>query len=228
MRENTGRQTVTQINFVGSDYSEREWTPAEAETMQWMIGAYASDHREVGQVFEYEEAGLHVTALTVNGRLFAVWAVTEDDVVRYHTAARTGRTLRIRYVKPDGSVSRREIEVTSVSLSKAGHTTVRAHDRKADDGRTFRADRITHTTLHRATAPSRPSKAALAAAFQAHVAPAAVTIPAPRKEQETIQSVTDVYLTTPGTAAALEAPEAVQDQIAERYALGHAYAFITI
>lgn len=231
MRENTGRQIITQINFVGSDYAEREWTPAEAETMQGTIGAYARDHRnEVygGEVFEYEEAGLHVTALAVNGHLFAVWAIEDADIARLHTAARTSRRLSIRYVKPTGEVSRRSLSVGTVKLTKAGHVTVRATDLKIDEDRSFRADRITHTTLHRSTAPAvaSPSKAALAADFAARRPAAKAVIPAQRTE--TVQVITDIYSTEPGTAAALEAPEEIQGLIAERYALGHAYAFVTV
>jgi hypothetical protein len=229
MRENTGRQTVTAVNFVDNAHAETQWTPAEADTMQWVIDAYADQARANAEdpeyiaewgapfVWEYEEAGLYVTVLGHDGQVDSVWAVTDDDVVRLHTAARTGRRLSIRYVKEGGQVSRRSLSVSSVRLTKAGHITVRATDLKIDEGRSFRADRITHTTLHRATAtPAAPSKRALAAAF----------VPAARPA-DLFESVSDVYLTTPGTAAALEAPEAVQDRIAERYALGHQFAFIT-
>lgn len=239
MRENTGRQTVTTINFADGRAAVTEWTRAEADTMQWVIDAYADQHRAnlrdveylreygVAEVFEYDLPGLYVTALMVDGEVMTAFAVEDDDITRLHTAARTGRTLRIRYVKPDGSVSRRETVVQSVKLTKAGHVVVRAEDRKADDMRTFRADRITHTTLHRATAPVRPSKAALAAEFRATATPARpVVIPAQRTE--TVQVITDIYSTEPGTAAALEAPEEIQGLIAERYALGHAYAFVTV
>lgn len=38
----------------------------------------------------------------------------------------------------------------------------------------------------------------------------------------------DVYDTTPGTAVALEAPEEIQDRLAEAYASGERYAFVTV
>lgn len=261
MRENTGRQTVTTINFADGRAAVTEWTKAEADTMQWVIDAYADQHRAnlrdveylreygVAEVFEYDLPGLYVTALMVDGEVMTAFAVEDDDITRLHTAARTGRTLRIRYVKPDGSVSRRETVVQSVKLTKAGHVVVRAEDRKADDMRTFRADRITHTTLHRATAPATPSKAALAAEFRATATPARPVVrstgydesrnsvwnqldpasPArPQTAERTVSVVTDIYSTTPGTAAALEAPEDVQDRIAERYALGYQYAYVTV
>lgn len=248
MRENTGRQIVTTANFTdvpvyGLGVASHDWTAREIADTLWVIDAYADQHRasaydtehvlEFGypQVFEYEEAGLRVVVLLHDGQVDTVFSVEDADTARYHTAARTGRTMKIRYVKPTegaAEVSIREIEVTSVRLTKAGHVNVRAHDRRKDDGRTFRADRITHSTLHRVSAPSRPSKAALAAAFQARTPSATVTIPAPRTEQETVEIITDIYSTEPGYAASLEAPEAVQDLIAERYALGHAYAFVTV
>lgn len=244
MRENTGRQTVTTINFTGRYSASTEWTQAEVETMQGFIDDYADAHREnaldpeyldeYGQAdtFEYEVAGLRVVALLVDGAVMTVWAIEDQDIARYHTAARTGRTMRIRYVKPDGAVSRREVEVTSVSLTKAGHIVVRAHDRRKDEGRTFRADRITHTTLHRATAPIRPTKRALAAAFQAS-RPAvtetpAVSVPAPRTSPETVSYERGVYSTAPGTAAALEAPEEIQDRLAAAYAEDREYLFVTV
>lgn len=248
MRENTSRQIITTVNFAGGSAASHEWTPAEVETafvQDNVIRRYADMHRanrndldylvEYGypEVFEYELAGLKVVALATGGSVDTVFSIEDADIARLHTAARTGRRMTIRYVKPSqlafgpAEVSRRSIVVASVRLTKAGHVIVRAADLKIGEDRSFRADRITHTTLHRSAAPASasPTKTALAADFAARRPAAKAVIPAQRAE--TIQVITDVYLTTPGTAAALEAPEAVQDKLAERYALGHVYAFIT-
>lgn len=301
MRENTGRLIITTVNFgdghYGNEYAATEWSQAEvteAYEQTNVIRVYADQHEQnrhdveyvedfgYPQVFEYQEAGLRVVALMHDGKVSTVFSVEDADTARLHTAARTGRRLSIRYVKPSGEVSRRSLSVTSVSLTKAGHVTVRATDLKIDEGRSFRADRITHTTLHRSvTGPAAPSKTALAAEFAVRPV-ATVTIPAPRPAAEEARTVrltrsgqtgrtipgtralsasgwsvkveldaddvtasgtvrvseddlepwivvvTDIYSTDPNSPAALEAPEAVQDQIAERYALGHLYAFITV
>jgi WYL domain len=235
MRENTGRRTVETTNLIDGYSATTRWEQSQTGQAEDIISDYSVVHlemdldvngyREDVQVWEYREAGLRVVALVRNGAVETVFMVSDDDVARYHTAARTGRTMKIRYVKPTESgteVSLREIEVTSVRLTKAGHVNVRAHDRRKDDGRTFRADRITHSTLHRASAPARPNKAALAAAFQAYTAPVTVTIPAPRKAVEE-SAAWYLYDTTPGSPAALEAPESVQDQLAEAFASGSRY-----
>jgi hypothetical protein len=236
------------------------------------------------QVFEYREAGLKVVALAHDGQVDTVFVIEDKDTARLHTAARTGRTMSMRYVKTDGSVSLRKIAVGSVKLTKGGFVTVRATDLKIGEDRTFRADRMTHTTLHRTVAAGQaaPSKTALAAAFVPARPAVSAVIPAPRPaadEARTVRltrsgqtgrivpgsrargasgwsvkvelddagvtasgtvrvsedeledwvvSTADVYRTTPGTAAALEAPEAVQDRLAEAFALGREYAFVTV
>lgn len=243
MRENTGNRIITTVNFADGSAASHQWTPAEVteafETYD-VITAYADAHRrnrhdldyltEYGypEVFTYELAGLKVVALVTDGKVDTVFTVEDADTARLHTAARTGRRMTIRYVKPTGEVSRRSIVVASVRLTKAGYVTVRATDLKIGEDRTFRADRITHTTLHRSAAPASasPSKAALAADFAVRRPAVKAVIPAQRTE--TVRVETDVYSTEPGTWAALEAPEAVQDQLAERYALGHEYAFVTV
>lgn len=250
MRENTGHRTITTVNFgdghYGNDFAVHEWTPAEVteafETHD-VIGAYAAQHEsnayqtdyvlEYGypQVFEYREAGLRVVALLHDGHVDTAFVIEDNDTARLHTAARTGRTMSIRYVKPSGEVGIRKIAVGSVKLTKGGFVTVRATDLKIGEDRTFRADRMTHTTLHRTVAAGQaaPSKTALAAAFAPARPAVTAKVPAPRPAaDETITVVTDVYSTQPGYAAILEAPEAVQDVVAERYALGHAYAFVTV
>jgi predicted DNA-binding transcriptional regulator YafY len=244
MRINTGRQIITTINFADG-VCETEWTPEEHQYAD-IIDSYADAHREnaqdpeylaeygLAEVFEYELAGLRVVALMIDGKAFTVWTVEDADIARYHTAVRTGRTMAIRYVKTDGSVSRREIRVGSVRRTKDGHTVVRALDVRKDEERSFRADRITHSTLHRATAPARPTKAALAAAFRATVPagpshpgwnlldPNSPAVPAPRPALEE-SAEWFLYDTTPGSATALEAPESVQDKLAEAFASGRRY-----
>lgn len=243
MRENTGSRIITTVNFADGQAASHQWTPAEVETafvQDDVIRRYADAHRanrhdldyltECGypEVFEYELAGLKVVALYTSGKVDTVFTVEDADVARLHTAARTGRRMTIRYVKVLGEVSRRSIVVASVRLAKTGNVIVRAADLKIGEDRSFRADRITHTTLHRSAAPASasPSKATLAADFAARRPAVKVTIPAQRTETVTVE--TDVYSTEPGTWAALEAPEAVQDQLAERWASGHAYAFVTV
>ena len=245
MRENTGARRITTVNFAGGEAASHEWTEQEITQAYFatdVIGAYSAQHErqahdvdyrvEFGfpQVFEYREAGLKVVALAHDGQVDTVFVIEDKDTARLHTAARTGRTMSMRYVKTDGSVGIRKIAVGSVRLTKGGFVTVRAADLKIGEDRTFRADRMTHTTLHRTVAAgaAAPSKAALAAAFAPARPAVSAVIPAPRTEEDTITVITDVYSTEPGYAAILEAPEEVQDAVAERYALGHAYAFVTI
>lgn len=60
------------------------------------------------------------------------------------------RAVSIRYVKENGEISRRTIEVYGIEVSKAGNVLVKAWDRRDEEPTTFRLDRITHYTLHRA------------------------------------------------------------------------------
>lgn len=59
--------------------------------------------------------------------------------------------VTIRYVKSNGEISRRAIELHSVEVTSAGNITIRAWDRRDNEMTTFRLDRITHYTLHRRT-----------------------------------------------------------------------------
>lgn len=59
------------------------------------------------------------------------------------------RAVTIRYVKECGEVSRRTVEIFGVDVTSAGNITLRVMDRRTDEVRTFRLDRITHYTLHR-------------------------------------------------------------------------------
>jgi hypothetical protein len=228
MRENTGSRTVETTNLINGYSATSRWTPAQAATAEDIIADYSAIHlemdldangyREQVEVTEYSAPGLRVVALVRNGAVETVFMISDDDTARLHTAARTGRVLRVRYAKPaEGGteVTRRDVEVQRVWTSKAGHVMVTAYDRRRDDTRNFRADRITHTTLHRQTTPVRPAKATLAAAFQA-------TLPAPRAALEESASWY-LYDTHPDTPVALEAPENVQNTLAEAFALGQRY-----
>lgn len=294
MRINTGTRTATTFNFTvtpgyGLGVASTVWDEVFAEVAEWyiedMVEAHLADEDGHAEVFEYQECGLWVTALMIDGKLVTVISVEEDDLMRVHTALITGRELSIRYVKADGEVTRRRVQPQSLRFTKAGDAILRAADNRRDgDTRSFRWDRITHTTLHRAVRRPAPTKSALWAEFErtlpagtvgqyatavttpavtgqvrhtrrdytgvvvegsrafsasgwsvivkldseyAHLTPGG-TVRASEDELEAwVTAVTDVYLTDPGTAAALEAPEEVQDVLAERYALGHEYAFIT-
>lgn len=294
MRINTGTRTATTFNFTvtpgyGLGVASTVWDEVFAEVAEWyiedMVEAHLADEDDHAEVFEYQECGLWVTALMIDGKLVTVISVEEDDLMRVHTALITGRELSIRYVKADGEVTRRRVQPQSLRFTKAGDAILRAADNRRDgDTRSFRWDRITHTTLHRAVRRPAPTKSALWAEFErtlpagtvgqyatavttpavtgqvrhtrrdytgvvvegsrafsasgwsvivkldseyAHLTPGG-TVRASEDELEAwVTAVTDVYLTDPGTAAALEAPEEVQDVLAERYALGHEYAFIT-
>lgn len=294
MRINTGTRTATTFNFTvtpgyGLGVASTVWDEVFSEVAEWyiedMVEAHLADEDGHAEVFEYQECGLWVTALMIDGKLVTVISVEEDDLMRVHTALITGRELSIRYVKADGEVTRRRVQPQSLRFTKAGDAILRAADNRRDgDTRSFRWDRITHTTLHRAVRRPAPTKSALWAEFErtlpagtvgqyatavttpavtgqvrhtrrdytgvvvegsrafsasgwsvivkldseyAHLTPGG-TVRASEDELEAwVTAVTDVYLTDPGTAAALEAPEEVQDVLAERYALGHEYAFIT-
>lgn len=60
------------------------------------------------------------------------------------------KAVTLRYVDRDGKVSRRAVELHSVEVTANGDVVVRGWCRRRGDVRTFRLDRITHYTLHRA------------------------------------------------------------------------------
>lgn len=299
MRKNTGTRTVQTTIFVYDASGQGRgklasgtstWTPAQVDRLEDHLAGYRQTHLELNedehgaeldvQVWEYEVPGLKVYAFVNEGTVELLITVEDDDLARVHTALITGRELSIRYVKADGEVTRRRVQPQSLRFTKAGDAIIRAADNRRDgDTRSFRWDRITHTTLHRAVRRPAPTKSALWAEFERTLpaAPAPVearpvegqvrhtrrdytgvvvegsrafsasgwsvtvkldseyaqltpggTVRASEDELEARgTAVTDVYLTDPGTAVALEAPEEVQDVLAERYALGHEYAFIT-
>lgn len=59
------------------------------------------------------------------------------------------RAVKIRYIKENGEVSRRSIEIYGFEVSSAGNVVIKCHDRRSGEFHTFRLDRITHYTLHR-------------------------------------------------------------------------------
>lgn len=59
------------------------------------------------------------------------------------------RAVTIRYVKPNGEVSRRRIEIHKIWVTQKGDIAIRAWDHRDEEMTTFRLDRITHYTLHR-------------------------------------------------------------------------------
>lgn len=290
MRTNTAQVTATthtlatsHPSFATMDAEMRAelsqpyvWPTVEAalDTVDRLVNVNGFEH------LLYELPGLTVHAFLVEGRVLTVIEIEDADLARVHTALRTHRELSLRYVKADGEVTRRRTQPKSLSFTKAGDVILRADDNRRDgETRTFRWDRVTHTTLHRAVRRPAPSKSALWAEFErtlpaapapvearpvtgqvrhtrhgytgvvvegtraygpsgwsviveldsdyAHTAVSGTTRASESELEAWVVAVSDIYLTTPGTAAALEAPESVQDVLAERYALGHEYAFIT-
>lgn len=232
MRKSTGARTVQTTTFVhyltGLETAIHTWTPAEKSDLEIHLESYESVHLSLNedehgnaldvQVWEYERPGLHVYAYVTDGTVELVISVSDDDASRLHKAVRKQQPVTVSYVKADGEETVRTIEPTGLQLTKSGDVIVKALDRKSDEHRSFRLDRVLAYTVHRTrflvrTPAPAPSKAELVRAFQA---------------PEHIKVVTDIYSTEPGTAAALQAPEDIQDRIAERYALGHRFAFVTL
>lgn len=86
-----------------------------------------------------------ITAALTAGHTLAAAARGTLSLLRHQLthAANTGRSVRIGYVKEDGTASTRTIAPELVRRSKAGDLYVRAHDHLRDAGRSFRLDRIT-------------------------------------------------------------------------------------
>lgn len=57
--------------------------------------------------------------------------------------------VTVTYIKADGGVTLRTIEIREVRTTKAGDVILRAADRQSGELRTFRADRIEAYTTHR-------------------------------------------------------------------------------
>lgn len=229
MRKNTGTRTVETTNFTegrdGTYAATAVWAPEHVEIADAVISGYADGHRAnaldeeytqefgQGEVFEYELPGLRVVVLLTGGTVCTVFTVSDDTASKLHRAVRKQFPVTVSYVTAEGEETVRTIEPRSLKTTKAGDIIVKALDRKSGEHRSFRLDRITAYTVHRTRfLVPVPAKASF------------VPVPAP----ELIKVVTDVYSTEPGTAASLEAPETIQDRIAERFALGHQYAFVTV
>ncbi|TQN30747.1 WYL domain-containing protein [Haloactinospora alba] len=65
-------------------------------------------------------------------------------------AAEATRAVTLRYVKENGEVSRRAVELHAVEVTAAGDIVLRAFDRRSGATRSFRLDRVTHFRIHRA------------------------------------------------------------------------------
>lgn len=226
MRENTGRRTVATINFVNDQASdEAVWTDKQADEAEWTIQDMADAHLATvadlepgvrGEVWEYEVPGLLVVALVTGGVVDTVIYISEDDLLRVHTALRTGREMTIRYVKPSGEVSRRRVRPQSLFLTKGRDYVLRAEDdTREGDTRSFRWDRITATTLHRRVRKAAPTKAALVA----QAAPSLVTEPQP---------TWFLFDTRPDSPAAVQADDRVSGILADAFTSGQRYVQVYV
>lgn len=74
---------------------------------------------------------------------------TTNTLAHLMGAMSAGRAVTIRYVRRDGVVSRRRVEIHSFRVTSAGNVTFYAWDHRDQEMTTFRVDRITHYTLHR-------------------------------------------------------------------------------
>lgn len=73
-----------------------------------------------------------------------------------------GRAVTIRYVKANGEVSRRKIEIHAIEVTSAGDIVLNVFDHRSAERHTFRLDRITHYTLHRQFGHAVPTVAEVA------------------------------------------------------------------
>lgn len=93
--------------------------------------------------------------------------------------------VTITYVKADGTVTVRTIEIREIKTTKAGAVILRAADRQTGELRTFRADRIvsyaTHRTCYLVVLPETETPANPAPAF--HTAAAMVAFEIARDER---------------------------------------------
>jgi predicted DNA-binding transcriptional regulator YafY len=72
-----------------------------------------------------------------------------QTLTRLITALDKQQPVTITYIKSDGSVTVRTIEIFNVIVSNAGDILVRAMDRETQEIRSFRIDRIQTYTVHR-------------------------------------------------------------------------------
>lgn len=76
------------------------------------------------------------------------------------------RAVTIRYAKPvkgGTEISVRRIEIHSIEVSSAGNILIECYDHRSADRHTFRLDRITDYTLHRAPKLARYTAPTVAA-----------------------------------------------------------------
>lgn len=80
-------------------------------------------------------------------------AVTDRTALLVHMVKATGKqqAVTIRYVKANGEVSRRRIEIHQIRVDSKGAILLDSMDHRSRELRSFRLDRITHFTLHRSS-----------------------------------------------------------------------------
>lgn len=61
------------------------------------------------------------------------------------------RPVTLTYIKADGTITVRTIEIYDVKVTKAGNVTLIAMDRQSGESRTWRLDRIVAYTVHAGT-----------------------------------------------------------------------------
>jgi predicted DNA-binding transcriptional regulator YafY len=74
---------------------------------------------------------------------------TDRTLTRIIRAMDHQHPITITYTKADGTETLRTIEVYDVTTTKAGDIVIKAMDRDSGEKRSFRADRISHYTIHR-------------------------------------------------------------------------------
>lgn len=125
--------------------------------------------------------------------MFTTAAETEArTTARLIRAMDNEHPVTITYTKADGSQTVRTIEIFDIRITKAGDTLIVAMDRETQERRSFRADRITHYSLHR-TAYTVPREASVPAGHGLRAAATALTtvidLPAPLVPVTTEQRV---------------------------------------
>lgn len=234
MKKTTGTRTATTFTFRPSFMRRTPESDALIKTAYvWPSADKAQEtvDRMIGSGYDHTISaapGLTVYAFYAGGEMINCIVFEDATAARVHSAVRRQRPVTISYVTGEGEETVRTIEPRSVQTTKNGDLIVKALDRKSELHRTFRLDRVTAYTVHRTrflvaepvrtTDPETGRPVTLSARENAaQVLRASKPVPV----------VTDIYSTDPETAAAMEAPEAVQHLIAERYALGHLFAFVS-
>lgn len=229
MRKTTDTRTATTFTLADQ---HPNFASMDAETQAEISAPYVWESedkaraciRTLVEVNEFEHTehtapGLEVHAFYVLGEMLILVVIEDDDAARLHAAVRKQQPVTVTYVKADGDEVVRTIEPRSLKTTQSGDVIVKALDRKSGEHRSFRADRIRAYTVHRSHfVITEEYVSVITEARRVASAPAPVLV----------VSEWDVYSTVPGTAAALEAPEHVQDQIAEAYALGKLSAFVSV